>query len=183
MCAYLPSFVITDPLLFSVYASSLLPLSCDNRQAVFVPISFSFFSPQQTVSDSYAHHPSRLRAIRNRHKRHKQPGIFFSSLQSFSLLSSLTSVSFFPPFSCLSFFLASTIGLALAGLPHHPHCIHHPCPHFIPLSVCLSFLLAVNFLSWFHSFQQSLLFCSSVCIHHLSGLFNIEETIASGDYF
>lgn len=108
--------------------------------------------------------------------------LFLLSLQSFSLLSSLTSVSFFPPFSCLSFFLASTIGLALAGLPHHPPCIHHLCPHFIPLSVCLSFLLAVNSLSWFQSFQQSLLFCSSVCIHYLSGLFNIEETIAFRDY-
>lgn len=136
---------------------------------------FLFLSPPPAVSDSYAHHPSCPRAIRTRHKRHKQSGIsFFSLCTHFHYF--FSSVSRFLPISCLSFFLASTIGLALAGLPHHPLCSHHPCPHFIPLSVCILLRLAVNFLSWCQSCQQSLLFCSIVFDRHLSGLFIIEET-------
>lgn len=74
-----------------------------------------------------------------------------SSLHFHYALDELESLLFFLS-SHLSFCLVSTIGLALAGLPHHPPSIHHSHPYFIPLSVFISFLLTVNFLSRFQSF-------------------------------
>lgn len=139
MCAYLPSFVIIDPLLFSVYASSLLPLSCDNRQAVFVPISFSFFfSPADSLwficPSSEPPEGHQDQAQKTQASRH----LFLLSLQSFSLLSSLTSVSFFPSlllpviFPCLNY-------RSCSGRSPSPPSLHSSSvPSFHPF-ICLPF--------------------------------------------
>lgn len=157
--------MIQRSLAAAVYNLFLL-LTCDNWEAGFFWLFFSpadslwFICPSSELPEGHQDQSQKTQAARH---------LFLLSVIFTILFCYLCHFSSF--FSRLSFCLASTIGLALAGLPHHPLSIHHSCPHFIPLYVCIPFLLAVN---WVQSFQQSLLHCSRVGPHHLSGLFNTE---------
>lgn len=85
---------------YFVRTLSLLPLSRDNRQALFILVPFS----RQTASDSCAHHPVRPRAIGARHKRRKQSSISFSSLSAaiFTVLLRDLCLFLLPSFACHS---------------------------------------------------------------------------------
>lgn len=99
---------------------------------------------------------------RARNKRRKQSSISFSSLQSFSLLSSLTCVSFFSSHSpvILSYLYCRSCSVRFFSL--HLLYTHHSS---LTLLISSLYLFAFLFLSWpssfiwFQTFLQSLLFC------------------------
>lgn len=72
-CGFLLLFFIW-PFFVCLFPFFLSPSAIDRH--FFVPLFM------QTASDSCAHHPSSLRAMRARHKRHRQSSIYFSSLCS-----------------------------------------------------------------------------------------------------
>lgn len=105
------------------------PFSRDNRQALFGAIfsadSLWFMCPSSHLPKGHQGRAQKTQAVKH---------LFLASLQLFSLLSFLTCVS--SPLTCLSFCLASTVGLGLSALPLSTH----PTPSFTTThSLILSF--------------------------------------------
>lgn len=127
---FIPSFFRWFFYLFLSVVTILSPLPVswqliDHFLCLLSTDSFWFMCPSSKLPEGHQGKAQKTQAVKD---------LFLLSLQSFSLLSSLTCVSFFSPhFTVILSWMLWQFSLTI------PFTIHHSLPYFVPFPVCISF--------------------------------------------
>lgn len=136
--------------------------------AIFSADSLWFMCPSSQPPEGHQGQAQKTQAVKH---------LFLLSLKSFSLLSSLTCVSFFSPHLPVILLCLYCRSCSVSS-PSPSPIIHHSLAHFVPLSlVCFPFRLSavISHLVSVVSQISSPLLYSSIRTRHPSGLFNVAE--------